>query len=170
MFRIVKNSTMMPNVPIRTLGLYQPYAELMMHGKIETRWIRAGIKPPFPLGPYMLYACKKAYKLTELSQLAGEKQYGRIHRIINGLHINYGMALCTGELKKIIYVVPGMEDETFVRYQGPIEFLDKKGRPVKRVRVGLIFENIRRIKPFPFKGKQGIGFLSDEDRAKIQYL
>lgn len=155
--------------PIRTLGLYQPYAEMMLHGKIETRWIRAGTKPPFPLGPYLLYACKTEYPLQTLSQIAGEKQYKRITGIINGLKLIRGAALCTGDLVKIIYIVPGMEDETFVRYQGPMEFVSKRGTPTKKVRVGLIFENVRRIKPFPFKGKQGVGILSAEDRAKIEY-
>jgi hypothetical protein len=156
--------------PIRTLGLYQPYAELMLHGKIETRWIRAGTKPPFPLGPYLLYACKADYPLQTLSQIAGEKQYKRITEIINGLKLVRGAALCTGDLVKIIYIVEGMEDETFVRYQGPMEFVSKHGTMVKKVRVGLIFENVRRIKPFPFKGKQGVGILSDIDMALIEYL
>lgn len=157
--------------PIRTLGLYQPYAELMMHGKIETRWIRAGRKPPFPLGRYLLYSTKKCYTLQELSHIAGGKQYNRIHNIINGLSLSYGTALCVGDLVKIIYIVPGMDDETFVRYQHPIFEIDKKRNGlVKRVMIGLIFGNVRPIKPFPFKGKQGVGFLQPEDAAKIQYL
>src|SRR5687767_10873250 len=157
------------NEPMRTLGLYQPYAEMMLHGKIETRWIRAGTKPPFPLGPYMLYACKSDYPLTTLSQIAGEKQYKRITETINGLQLIRGAALCTGDLVKIIYIIPGMDDQTFVRYQGPMEYKNKAGNIVKRVRVGLIFENVRRITPFPFKGKQGVGILSAEDRKKISY-
>jgi hypothetical protein len=144
---------------IRTLGLYQPYAELMMHGKIETRWIRKGSKPPFPKGRYLLYATKKEYTLTQLSIIAGD-QYERINEIINGLTLLRGTALAVGDLVKHIYIVPGMEDQTFVRYRPPLA----------KVMVGLIFENVRRIKPFPFKGKQGVGFLSEEDKKKIEYL
>lgn len=35
---------------IRTLVIYQPYATLMGHGKLETRWVKHGRKPPFPRG------------------------------------------------------------------------------------------------------------------------
>lgn len=153
---------------IRTLGLYQPYAQLMFHGKIETRWIRQGTKPPFPLGEYLLYSCKQEYPVQTVSQMAGEKQFKRIKELTHGATLLKGHALMLGTLKKIIYVVPGMENETFVMYQGPQQYVNKRGNIVTRVRVGLIFENIRAIKPFPFKGKQGVGILSDQDRAKIK--
>ena len=162
---------------IRTLGLYQPYAELMMHGKIETRWVRRGRKPPFPLGPYLLYATQKDYTLQELSQIAGEKQYRRINGIINGITLAKGAAVCTGDLVKIIYVVPGMDNETFVdcRENMRVRLLgygtpQKPVGTIREVMVGLIFENVRRIKLFPFKGKQGVGFLSEADRRKIEYV
>jgi hypothetical protein len=153
------NGVIFGKEPIRTLGLYQPYAELMMHGKIETRWIKKGTKPPFPKGKYLLYACKKEYTLTQLSVIAGN-QYNRITTIINGLDLIRGAAIAVGDLVKHIYIVPGMEDETFVRYQPPLS----------KVMVGLIFENVKRIKPFPFKGKQGVGFLSKEDERKIEFV
>jgi len=33
---------------------------------------------------------------------------------------------------------------------------------------GLHFENVQRIKPFEFKGKQGVGILSDEHKNLIE--
>lgn len=160
--------------PIRTLGLYQPFASLMMHGKIETRWIRKGRKPPFPLGKYLIYATKKPYGLPELSQIAGN-QYDRIKQIIHGTRVEYGKALCVGDLVKIIYVLPGMEKETFVDCHKTtrIKYLKTNVAPIEvhQVMIGLIFENVRRIKPFPFEhGKQGIGFLQPQDVEKIEYV
>lgn len=145
---------------IRTLGLYQPFASLMMHGKIETRWIRKGRKPPFPKGAYLLYSTKKAYTPHQTAVVAGN-QYQRIKDIMatdDSFKLK-GMALCVGELYKIIYVVPGMDDQTFVHYR----------TDTTHVMVGLMFRNVRRIKPYPFKGKQGVGILTAEERAKIEF-
>lgn len=162
---------------IRTLGLYQPYAHLMLHGKIETRWIRRGRRIPFPNGKYLLYATKKEYTLQQLSQIAGS-QYTRITEKINGVDLVRGAAIAVGDLVKKIYILPGMENETFVdcRETTRIKFIAARVAgsliPIKvsQVMVGLIFENVRPIKPFPFKGKQGIGFMTEEDKAKIEYL
>lgn len=156
--------------PTRTLGLYQPYAQLMLHGKIETRWVRVGHKPPFPLGPYLIYSCLADYTLPQLSQIAGH-QYPRIIEKINGLKLLHGVALCVAELEKKIWIVPGMDDETFVRYQPPVWRVNKKGERYKVAMAGLVFKDVKPIKPFHFKaGKQGVGFLTKEDEAKIEYL
>lgn len=150
----------------------------MLHGKIETRWIRRGRRTPFPNGKYLLYACKREYTSQELSSIAGD-QYTRIRNIVQ-TEQPLGHAIAVGDLVKKIYILPGMEKETFVDCREttrikllPVGTKDKKGRLIIRVQqvmVGLIFENVRPIKPFPYKGKQGIGFLTEEDKAKIEYL
>jgi hypothetical protein len=68
------------NETIRTIGLYQPFASLMHHGKIETRWVKKGKKPPFPLGKYILYSTLKSYSDKELDYICGERQFVRIMR------------------------------------------------------------------------------------------
>lgn len=152
---------------IRTLGLYQPFAGLMLYGKIETRWIRADIKPPFPLGKYLIYATKKKYNLDVLSVICGD-QHKRVVDIAcsdkNDSCDITGSAICICDLvKRIDPLTPEYEQQAFVTV--PASFTDDCYRMV-----GLVFENVQRIEPFPFKGKQGIGFLSDEDKAKIKVL
>jgi hypothetical protein len=153
------------NLPIRTLGLYQPYAGLMLYGKIETRWVKKGRQPPFPPGQYILYATKKSYSLEALNFIAGE-QLERIKKIIDEDDKDYrscaitGHAIAFGVLKILVRVIPSMEDETFVQYS------EKK----THVLAGLVFEDVKRIEPFEIKGKQGIGFLSEADKQKIKFF
>lgn len=155
---------------IRTLGLYQPFAGLMLHGKIETRMVIIDKKPPFPLGKYLIYSTKKKYSPSEVEHIAGQF-YNILSRIENGedcaIFQEFGKAICIGDLVDIIDPVKDYEPKTFVDLPA-IEF-DVHHWPARR-RVGLRFENIQRIKPFPFNGKQGVGFLSEKDKLKIELV
>jgi len=158
---------------IRTLGLYQPYATLMLHGKIETRWVAVGKKPPFPLGKYLIYATQKCYNFHDAEKLMGD-QVDKAHEKFR-LEFQFGSsgtlnpktksfllghAICIGDLVSIIDPILPSTTDTYVEYVAPCS----------RRRVGLVFENMKRIEPFQFKGKQGIGFLTPEDEAKIKYI
>jgi hypothetical protein len=157
---------------IRTLGLYQPFAGLMLHGKIETRFVRNGRKPPFPLGKYLIYSTLKSYDVYGggivyaggLDNICTPEQ---IHQILDLMNSDapafntFGSALMLADLAYIIDPITPDIENTFVQYVAP----DSTHR-----RVGLVFENVQRIKPFAFKGKQGIGFLTDEQRAQIEII
>src|SRR6478609_1851248 len=137
---------------IRTLGLYQPFAALMAFGKVETRFVKQGRKPPFPLGKYLIYSCKKGYDtlgggLINICTPAQEEKIEELLMANDFLFCEFGSALVIGDLVRIIDPLTPDVENTFVDYIPP----DEKER-----RVGLIFENVSRIKPFPFKGKQGI--------------
>ena len=154
----------LPTTPIRTLGLYQPFAGLMLHDKIETRRVRAGRKAPFPLGFYLLYATAREYSHQEIKDISG-KQYERILDIRTNDFTRFsqitGHAICVGELVKVFRIFgPEYDERTFVQYRHDDVF----------ALIGLEFKNVRKIAPFPFKGKQGIGFVTDEQRAKIKFL
>jgi len=157
---------------IRTLGLYQPYATLMLHGKIETRWVYHTKKAPFPLGKYLIYSTKKAYSVGEFRSIAGD-HYPEAERTFMDdptIQLN-GYALGIGDLIKV---------EPLSGWEATLRtFVDPDMRQVEsidpftidsRVLWGLYFENMRRIKPFPFKGKQGIGFLTKEQKQLIKFL
>lgn len=152
---------------IRTLGLYQPFAGLMLHGKVETRWIRNGRKPPFPFGPYLIYATKKTYWIDQLCDhpegMCTRTQVDAIKHLmtIDEDAFLEGRALMVCNLVSIIDPVRPDTQSTWVKYVPP----DSCYR-----RVGLVFTDVKRIKPFAFKGKQGIGFLQDGDRSKIQFV
>lgn len=150
--------------PIRTLGLHQPYAGLILHGKtIETRWILNGRKPPFPLGPYLIYSTKDRYEFEEFQFVGGIKQALRITERWNIKDMTTkGMALCIVQLIRVVDPLDSSYSER--SFVDPSEYTDSTHRLI-----GLEFDAITRIEPFPIRGKQGIGFLSDADRAKIKF-
>lgn len=164
---------------IRTLGLYQPYATLMLHGKIESRWIRKGKKPPFPLGKYMIYSTKRCYVAIEFEKMCPEDLRIKAKKLFDNdstsqleTHHYNGYAIGIGNLVEVC-PMPAMwfddafywPDHTQIEYSNE-EMVEINGYVLWALR----FEKVKRIKPFPFKGKQGVGFLSKEDEAKIEYL
>lgn len=160
---------------IRTLPLYQPYASLMLHGKIETRWVNKNKKPPFPLGKYIIYSTKKSYSWDSFKELSGE-YFEKAMRILNNEATPNGVAICTCDLVKVEDAYPLLMPETYVGLERIGEQLDLDSEASELVIDGqklrfLHFQNVKRIKPFPFKGgKQGVGFLSKEDEDKIVYI
>lgn len=163
-----------PGQRIRTLGLYQPYATLMLHGKIETRIVGSVVdkktrkrkwrKPPFPFGKYLIYATLKSYDFFDVQRISA-KDADRIHVLEASddwatYHLR-GVAICVGDLVEIIDPITPDTKNTFVDYLEPTE--DER-------RVGLVFQNVERIVPFPIKGKQGIGFVESADINKIEII
>lgn len=155
---------------IRTLGMYQPYASLMLHGKIETRWVKKGKKPPFPLGKYLIYSTKRAYSGEQFRFVAGETYKDAMNKLGGGLlwwALPRGCALLVAELKRVeLWNIHDPSDHieafanTYVKPETDPEF----------DRWLLYFENVTAIKQFKFKGKQGIGFLKPGDRNKIEFI
>lgn len=158
--------------PIRTLGLYQPFATLMLYGKIETRFISGNKKPGFKPGKYLLYSCQKAYDFFDALNMMGdeadlaeehfEKEYQRLFSTIDAKTKGFlqGYAICLADLTKIIDPITPDIKNTFVEYVAPCS----------RRRVGLVFENVQRLKPFEFKGKQGPGFLDEKYLSQIELI
>lgn len=151
------------NEVIRSLGLHQPYASLMWtHNKIETRWVKKGKKPPFPLGTYMIYATQKIYKLDEVENISG-------HFLPKEMWVNdmryaiIGQPLVICHLESVYdYVNPGkVASDTFVLY---------KVSDTHRL-VCLKFSLVQRIKYNGiFKGKQGVGILTPEQKSLIEFI
>ncbi len=159
------------NEVIRTLGLYQPYAQLMLHGKIESRWIKMGKKPPFPLGRYLLYATKKSYSIPEFNHIAG-KYADDARQTLKGDQIFNGYAIGIGKLVK----VQQFDMRDGLKAWVDIEKLEPELQHKPYIAIdyhilwGLHFEDVQRVNPFPFKGKQGVGFLDDELKKRIQII
>lgn len=147
---------------IRTLGFYQPFCSLMLHGKIETRWVRMGKKAPFPLGRYLLYTTKSPCTDLQLTDWCGDELTNHISAVLSEdqtLSLN-GYALCVGELYYVGDMDSMIEKECFVKYKGVIKRKDKYGREHDYNQRTLYFKNIQSIIPFEFKfGKQGVGIL-----------
>lgn len=169
---------------MHTLGLYQPYAGLMLHGKVETRWVREGKKPPFPLDDYALYSTQIEYGRYQTWKVAGNEQFARLCEIrarggkefdlrgcIYATGILYALEPMTPEIRKNAFVDP----EPNVIFDKSTGFytavsLDKEGKSVVRVLWALYFKKVRAIEPIPFKGKQGVGFLPADIEAKIKFV
>lgn len=160
---------------IRTLGLYQPYATLMLppYNKIETRWVIKGKKPPFPLGQYMIYSTKRFYSPYEFNNIAGVVLADKANHLIKDNFdkmtvLQCGFALGTGELYKVERMTVELESKAFVK----VHFTEAESATDEKEYDlwALFFRNVKRIKPFKFSGKQGVGFLSEEHQAKIEHL
>lgn len=157
---------------IRTLGFYQPFGSLMLNGKIETRWVRKGKKPPFPLGKYVFYTTQKACDTFTLFQWCGAEIMLSITNVLqNDSTKNLkGVALGIGELAEVRPLTIEDEAMAFVKFVGEktevIEDVE-----VTKVQWALIFKNVQPFKPFEWKhGKQGVGFLPDELYSKVECL
>lgn len=149
---------------IRTLGFYQPFCSLMFHGKLETRWVRKGRKPPFPLGRYLFYSTINKCENPTLYQWCGaeirltieETLAGDITRFMNQMSLGYGTLVNIWPMAK--------EDEprAFVKFIGEQIKVDKNGKEHVYVQYILEFEDVERIdQPYKFmEGKQGVGRLT----------
>lgn len=149
---------------IRTIGQYQPFCSLMRHGKIETRWIRYGKKPPFPLGKYLGYSTKKMASHVDLFNWCGPNLMGSIYETLRQDYTKdfHGFGIWTGNLIKVRLMTKQDEPLAFVEWQGIQEF-EKDGETFLMQQWCLEFDNIESFKPFRFlHGKQGVGFLPDE--------
>lgn len=165
---------------IRTIGLYQPFATMMLYGKIETRWVDVGRKAPFPLGTYLFYSCKKEYDMEDVMHLSGQ-HFGILDNNyshdLDGPHPwGLGSAGAIGQLVSIIDpLVPPFDVKTFIddgKWKRTVTRTSTDGKLRKSVdqrRIGLVFRNVTKIVPFPITGKQGVGFLDNKYRQQIQF-
>ncbi len=159
------------NEKIRTLGLYQPFASLMLHGKMESRWVKRGNKAPFPLGKYLIYSTQKAYSDSEFLRMSGP-EYRDAKRILadEGTTMVRGEALCIGELVEVCPMPKMWLSMAF--YWPPVKELEDCDDIAidGYVLWALWFMEVKRINPFPFKGKQGVGILKASEQAKIRFV
>lgn len=147
---------------IRTLGLWQPFASLMLHGKIESRKVMKGKAPGFPCGKYLLYSTKEEYALEDLKYMCGDEILETIYNTLADEPTAQlrGYALVLADLVKVRKMTAADERSAYVKY-----------RPSLETETWLLdFRNVQRIEPFVFEhGKQGIGFLDESEKSKIKY-
>ena len=127
------------------LSWKEPFATLMLHGKIETRTWSTNYR-----GLVLICASKTPYNNKQLINIVG-----RDYSIIS-LGNTLGKAIAIGELVDCRKMKPEDEDLCFVKYR-PDLFCH-------------VYKNVRAIKPIPFKGKQRWSKLDDEFINKIQKI
>lgn len=154
---------------MRTLGLYQPFASLMFHGKIETRWVKEDKKPPFVEGEYLIYSTIRFFNPYELFNMCGPDIVHNIQRTLEGdiSRFRNKTALGIGRLIDVRLMRPDDEQMAFVKYKGwKVETID--GIAVTKRQWCLIFEEVKRINEFEWKfGKQGVGKVPESELSKI---
>lgn len=145
----------MINESMRYLGWKQPYAELMLFGKQETRTWYTKYR-----GLVLITASKTSYKSHQVLSISGINQFRRIQRILerigDKISNNRGHAIAVGRLVACEPMKQEDEDSCFVQH-----------------RSGLwvhYYENVKPIKPIPFKGAQGWRNLTPEFINTIEFI
>ena len=160
----------MNDAPIMALSWKAPYAQLMLHGKIETRTWQTNYR-----GLVLICCSKIGYTIPQLLKIAGENQYNRINRLYPGLidrEDHFGCAIAVGRLVDCREMLPEDEDATFVKYRIPwqeqkISSNNEQKTKTRRLYCH-IYQDIVPINPLPFKGGQGWQKLSANQVEKIK--
>ena len=141
------------DMEIRALSWKQPYASLMLHGKVETRSWNTKYR-----GLVLICSSKRDYKLDEVLRISGKKQLGRILNVfeLHGYEQPSGMAIAIGELVNVKEMTPWDEDDCYVDWQPNLWCH--------------VYSNVQAIEPFPWKGSQGWRILDEETKRKIKIL
>lgn len=148
----MNNSIWTPDQRLLALSWKQPYAELMLHGKIETRSWNTKYR-----GWVLICASKKLYEVESIISISGYTQYDRIFEALpNSTKYLCGQAIAIGRLVHSRQMEPGDEDSCFVEYN-PQRYCH-------------IYEDVQAIEPFPWKGSQGWKEVSQEIKNHIKLL
>jgi len=140
---------------LRALSWKEPFASLMLHGKIETRTWATDYR-----GLVLICASKKPYNREQVYEIAGGDQYRHIEEIIEKKNIDadstLGHAIAVGELVDCRLMQLKDEEACFVEYYSDLWCH--------------VYEDVRPIKPIPFKGVQGWKKLDKSFHDQIKYL
>ena len=159
---------------IRALSWKQPFAELMLHGKIETRIWDTKYR-----GLVLICASKKGYGFHEIQTISGGDQSIRITCVLGRnndhflQHYRSGIAIAVGRLVDSRPMTKEDEDKCFVQYHKPwLQETKRKYKPSKFTTKRLwchIYEDVREIEPFEWQGTQGWKVLDQDIIDKIKF-
>jgi hypothetical protein len=144
-----------PNQKLMALSWKQPYAELMLHGKIETRTWNTNYR-----GWVLICTSLKSYNTSQILSISGGIQFKRLIKVLqtsNDEVLNHpGKAIAIGKLIDCRPMIEIDEDSCFVKFY-PDLFCH-------------IYDNIVPINPFNWKGSQGWKEVDFELKQKIEIL
>lgn len=126
------------NETLRMLGWKQPFASLMLHGKIETRTWDTAYR-----GKVLMYSTKEGFEHSDLFGFCSDEILDRIFRTLEEEPTAelFGMAFAVGYLVHVRPMQPQDEERCFVNYD-PARYCH-------------IYKDVQRIDPFPIQGSQG---------------
>lgn len=160
------------NEEVRYLGWKEPFASLMLCGKIETRtW------PTKYRGLVLITASKTFYNENQVMDIAGINNATRCFVTLNekGIKEQKGMAIAVGRLVDCRLMTKEDEEKCFVEYREPWfeERTSKNTGIIKTVQMKLychVYEDVKAIIPFELKGAQGWRKLTEDVITQIEYL
>lgn len=136
---------------LRALTWKQPYASLMLEGKIETRtwwtWYRGWV---------LICSSKSPYPNHAVLNISGNRQVVRIEQALAGKVVPDGVAFAIGRLIACRPMHKTDEDDCFVAYQPNL--------------CCHIYADVQPIEHFPWKGSQGWKEVPDEIKKQIRIL
>lgn len=150
-----------PNETVRALSWKQPFASLMLHGKIETRVWNSKYR-----GWVLICASKQPYNKNLVYQIAGEN-HERYLSIVETLKndktagIN-GKAIAVGYLTSSKFMADHSGDKDFIERKCFVGFNQELWMHE--------YMDVQPIVPFDWKGKQGWSTLDEETKDKIILL
>lgn len=159
------------NKEMKALSWKEPFATLMLHGKIETRtW------PTDYRGLVLICASKAKYTVSKLEEIVDNSPL-LLYSICKVLSENHydscGNAIAVGNLVDCRTMQPEDESACFVKYKEPwTEEKKLKDGRIKVVHKRLwchVYENVRDIEPIPFIGQLGWKNLESEFINSIKY-
>jgi len=134
---------------VRALSFKDPYATLMLTGKIETR-----SRPTSYRGLVLIAVSKKVYSVEEIERISGD----HFRAVFQGLHNRFlfsGFAIALGRLVDCRLMQEADEAKCYVKYQFG--------------KYCWVFEDVTELEhPFPWKGTQGWKTLTHEQKQLIQ--
>lgn len=148
-----------PDRRLMALSWKQPFAALMLRGKIETRsWYTT------TRGWVLICSSKIPYNLQQIESIAGEEQLDRIVEQMALISIKnqkdpikgHGMAIAIGKLVDCRLMEKADEDKCFVKFYPGLYCH--------------VYEHVKAIEPFPWKGTQGWKEVAPEIKNKIKFL
>ena len=150
--------TFPPNLKLMALSWKQPYADLMLHGKIETRTWSTNYR-----GWVLICASKKKYTSEQVYAISGKDQVIRSikllfqgNRTIDSLPT--GVAIAIGYLSDCRPMLRTDEGRCFVQFDPNFQ------------RYCHVYTNVQAIKPFAWKGTQGWKEVPQKIKEQIKLL
>lgn len=136
---------------MKALSWKEPFASLMLKGKIETRTWHTHYR-----GWVLICSSKQPYAVYEVQRIAGDEQFERIMNCTQWNTFDLGKAIAVGRLVDCRKMVKEDEDKCFVQF--------REGRYCH------VYENVIKIMPFYWKGTTRWKNVPDETINQIKYL
>lgn len=160
------------NERMLALSWKQPFGTAMLIGKVETRvWITKY------RGRVLICTSKAAYNEESVRRICGNDLFVKMLMAIQNAPDTVdldGYAIAVGDLIDCREMRPEDESLTYVKYRAPWTE-ERKGKDgiIRKVNLRLychFYENVRPIKPFPWRGSQGWKEVPERFIPNIEYL